>query len=315
MRYKGVLLGFFLALLVLPSIAVAESHEDKEYKVIKGDTLWGISGKELNDSFLWPKIWKENPGITNPDKVYPGQTIKIPLYLLQKEKREEPAVVQKAPEMAPPAVVTQVTETPAPKQPEPAPLKPLVGRNALIASGYIADSVKGIGRVDGSPSDRSLFGNNDIIYIKTELPVSIGDKFYILRVGPLVTHPVTGKAAGYLVETRGIAEVIKFENGATKARISEMFDDIQVNDLLEAYYQLPPALAPAVPRKPDINGTVLTSRSLRLVSGNLDIVYIDKGSLDGIETGDVLQTLRIGSHKVPNSIIQIISTNAVVKAE
>ena len=62
-------------------------QEIKDYKVKGGDTLWDISNKELQDPFLWPKIWKENPGIVNPDRIYPDQSIKIPLYLLQKEQK------------------------------------------------------------------------------------------------------------------------------------------------------------------------------------------------------------------------------------
>jgi LysM repeat protein len=78
-----------VAFLLLPLITFAETQEMKEYKVIKGDTLWDITKKELNDPFLWSKVWKENPRIANPDLIYPGQMIKIPLYLVQEEKREE----------------------------------------------------------------------------------------------------------------------------------------------------------------------------------------------------------------------------------
>jgi hypothetical protein len=79
----------FIVFLLLPLITFAETQEIKEYKVIKGDTLWDITKKELNDPFLWSKVWKENPRIANPDLIYPDQMIKIPLYLIQEEKREE----------------------------------------------------------------------------------------------------------------------------------------------------------------------------------------------------------------------------------
>jgi LysM domain len=83
--------------LLIPLIAFAQTQEMKEHKVIKGDTLWGISKAELNDPFLWPKVWKENPGIENPNLIYPDQTIRIPLYLIQKEKRLEDASMKSAP--------------------------------------------------------------------------------------------------------------------------------------------------------------------------------------------------------------------------
>ena len=40
---------------------------------------------------------------------------------------------------------------------------------------------------------------------------------------------------------------------------------------------------------------------------NYDIVYIDKGQADGLQQGDILRTLAVGDHKVPNGTIQIIS--------
>ncbi|MBM4129231.1 MAG: LysM peptidoglycan-binding domain-containing protein, partial [Nitrospira sp.] len=74
-----------LPFLLMPSLLSSQTQEYKEYTVKKGDTLWDITRNELNDSFLWPKVWKENPEIINPDRIYPNQKIKIPLYLIQKE--------------------------------------------------------------------------------------------------------------------------------------------------------------------------------------------------------------------------------------
>ena len=63
--------------LLLPSFITAQTQEYKDYTIEKGDTLWDISRKELSDSFLWPKVWKENPEIKNPDRIYPKQKIKL----------------------------------------------------------------------------------------------------------------------------------------------------------------------------------------------------------------------------------------------
>lgn len=89
MSKNGIVRHALIVFLLLPLITFAEAKEIKEYKVIKGDTLWDITKAELNDPFLWPKVWGENPGIVNPDLIYPDQIIRIPLYLIQQEKREE----------------------------------------------------------------------------------------------------------------------------------------------------------------------------------------------------------------------------------
>ncbi|MHB8881419.1 MAG: LysM peptidoglycan-binding domain-containing protein [Thermodesulfovibrionales bacterium] len=298
---------FILVLLLLPVAAFSQSQEVKEYTVIKGDTLWGISGKELNDNFLWPKVWKENPEITNPDRLYPGQIVRIPLYLLQKEQPEAISAPAEQKQEAPAAETVRAVTVVQPKGPEPVVLKPLVVRSLLVASGYIAENVKGIGMVDGSPTERRLFGSNDIIYIKTNSPARIGERFYIIRPGIQVKHPVTNKPMGSVIEIRGVAEVFQFEYGSTKARIIEMFDDIEIGDLLDTYYEIHPPLTTGAHRKPNISGMVVAAREMRLVNGSFNVVYIDKGQRDGIEVGDVLQTVRLGEHRVPNSTIQVIN--------
>ena len=157
-----------LAFMVIAFSFLTSSGQDmeyKEYKVLKGDTLWDISSKEIKDPFLWPKIWKENPDVKNPDRIFPSQMIKIPLRLIQKEQEEE-AATEKA---------SAVTETPKAEPKKEEQLKPaetkiepvkknyLADENLILSSGYITDyiakEIKSVGKVTGSPSGKTLFGN------------------------------------------------------------------------------------------------------------------------------------------------------------
>ena len=88
-----------------------------------------------------------------------------------------------------------------------------------------------------SPTDRTLFGKGDYVYIKTKSPVTIGEKFYIINVVEKVKHPESGKTLGYLIEITGIAEVVE-NNDDQKVFISDSFDDISTGALLDTYNEI-----------------------------------------------------------------------------
>ncbi|MBW4963126.1 peptidoglycan-binding protein LysM [Sulfitobacter sp. CW3] len=49
------------------------------HTVEKGDTLWGISAKTLGNGARYEEIFEANrPMLTHPDKIYPGQMLRIP---------------------------------------------------------------------------------------------------------------------------------------------------------------------------------------------------------------------------------------------
>ncbi len=300
--------------ICISDLSRSYAEEYKDYTVKKGDTLWGISSKEISDPFLWPKVWKENPGVKNPDLIYPGQTIKIPLKLMQKEVAPAP---QPQPQTEEPVKVEhKIVPQPEPKKEKPeektaVPITPvekkyLVDKDAFISGGFIADSVAHVGKIIGAPSERSAFGEGDYVYVTTLKPVNVNERFYIIRSLGVVKHPSTGARLGYLIDVIGIAQIVGEESGEIKAKIVSSYDGIFVGDLLNDFSEPDIPYLVEKPRTPDVSGVIVAAKKRRTLNGMLNFVYIDKGKRDGLEAGDVLKILSRNQYTVPNGSVQII---------
>jgi nucleoid-associated protein YgaU len=62
------------------STATATSSTGRTYTVKPGDTLSKIAKAELGDASKYPAIFEANRGVlSDPDKIQPGQVLKIPV--------------------------------------------------------------------------------------------------------------------------------------------------------------------------------------------------------------------------------------------
>ncbi|MEL6998967.1 MAG: peptidoglycan-binding protein LysM [Pseudomonadota bacterium] len=62
------------------SVAAPDEKEPVFHTVEKGDTLWAISSKHLGNGAHYEKIFEANkPMLSHPDKIYPGQVLRIPV--------------------------------------------------------------------------------------------------------------------------------------------------------------------------------------------------------------------------------------------
>jgi hypothetical protein len=297
--------------------AGAGDFEYKEYKVQRGDTLWDIAQQELEDPFNWPIVWRENPQIQNPDRIYPGQIIRIPLSLLKQpemvpEVRPEP--VAKAEEPAPPP------PPPVEVGPVATPLEVKTDITEITAidirrSGYISMELPRDGEIVDAPTNRELLGTQDEMYIKRIVekkevpePFHVGEKFYIIRNGGKVNHPQTGKFMGYLIRILGIAEVERVGEEDVTARVTTFYDQIERGDLLDDYYDVQPLFLTGEPRKPEVEGYVVATTNMRFLNSNVDVAHIDRGAKDGLQPGDVVATLWEDSLDRGNGVLRVIST-------
>lgn len=308
MRKKLNVLIIIFLILFAAQAATGLDLEYKDYIVKKGDTLWDISKAELGDWYLWPNIWKENPEITNPDLIYPDQLIRIPVHLLQRQVQlpapaEDEFAYDRDTGDTSDIAREETMEIPEPEiEPvEPEVVEPerkdyLVDRQVLMLAGYISPDIPDVGKISSTPTNRSLIGKLDYVYIETQAEEPVGKKYYSFRSAGRVTHP-DGTDMGYLIEITGVIKVVGSEAGHIKAVVEESFKDVNVGDPLHEYFDVEPPLRTKSPRTPDIHGVIVTTKDLRTINAEMDIVYIDRGAADGIQAGD---RLFITSGEPPN---------------
>lgn len=300
----AVLLASLIILAIYLPILKAETYELKEYTVQKGDTLWDISGKEYKDSFQWPLIWKENPKIENPDLIYPGQVLKIPANLLQKEVSPAPIGNAPAPEtaIAPTAPLENAPAPPAGTEIAPQPTDYVFSKEEMISCGFITDKVPEVGKIDSPVGYRELIATDDEVYLKLEKEVNPGDKFLAVTASK-IDHPVTKKPLGYLVEPLGIVEVKEVKEDYIRGRVLRVYARMAAGNILIDFVEPESPLVLEAGARPEVEGYIVSLRDTRTIAGMIEFVYLDKGRSENLDVGDLVQSIK---GRDPNAVIQII---------
>ena len=288
--------------------AYAEYPEPEKYLVMKLDNLWDISDRKLEDPFLWPRLWNVNSHIENPNLIYPGTWLIIP-------SREE-LLALPAPRMASKNMSLSMLKPkslkPLPKLvfefPDESINKYIIGERDFLKSGWIAPEFPGIGKLLFSEKGSVLIDKGDIVYLETSGSSEIGNRYFTIKSVKEVKHPVTEKKMGEQIAVSGILEIIGSDDDVIKARVLTTFDDISVGDGLLPYKKITPPMVIDNPRTPDITGFIIESRINAVLSARGDIIFLDKGSDNGVEVGDVFQAISDDPVRRPVGKLQIIKT-------
>ena len=280
---------------LLPVLAFASQTDDTaqirsdapdQYTVVKGDTLWDISGKFFKDPWKWPHIWGMNKEtIKNPHWIYPGQaifldrehgTLSIGRRLGEGENADN-NLVRLSPEVIYEKGRQDAIQSIASKVIEPFLSEPLVISN---------ESLAGSPRLVGVPDERVIVGSGDVVYA-TGLPENQGKAWQVFRPGKVFTDPDTNEVLGREAVYLGSIEISKFDHVSTGV-VTDAKQEINVGDLLVA----PSAPTPLtyLPRAPEtkINATVISIYGGVTQAGQDSIITLNKGARDGLQNGNVL---------------------------
>lgn len=312
-RTSSSCLGCFgLIVLCLPLAAWAADPQPaptaspgENYVVKKGDTLWGIAKGLLNDPVLWPQIWERNPFITDPNRIYPGDTLALPgqevappapapvaVTPLPEPPKEAPKAVQAAPPPPAPAPPPRVVQIEIPSVP-PASRQAIACSPVVVAEGT-AD-ISGIGSILTSEDDRLLVGQEDTISIGLDAGsrASVGDRLAVVRPGIRVVDPHAKRSLGRILYTLGVIEVTGARDRVLRGRVIYGCDPINPGDRIAPFVQSPfPEDKRARPTTQSIEGEILESATQSELLGQQHLVFLDLGSRQGIDPGDVFAVYR-----------------------
>lgn len=173
-----------------------------------------------------------------------------------------------------------------------------------FAAGAIQQAIPQDGIVNLITGDNQTVGNrmrlgqNDVFYLKLNEPgdAKLGDFYTIFKRTRKVFHPVTGEYMGYLVNRLAVVQIVQVGEELTAARAVHAYSPVSPGDPVVKFSLPPQPDLTSTSASDDITGMVVELQSdvaLTLVAQR-NIVYLDKGSEDGIRTGDYMNLVRYG---------------------
>lgn len=284
------LLGLVTALLFAVSlhaepIALAPDHPER-YVVVKGDTLWDISGRFLQQPWLWPEVWYVNPQIENPHLIYPGDVISLVYVDGRPQLRLErgQATVKLSPTAREERLDQAIHTIPidAIRQFLTHPL--VVDEDELDTAPYLLTAA----------DEHVVAGAGDRIYVRGVANEAARD-FSLYRTGGQYQDPDSGEILGYKAQYIGDARLNAFADVSTmtlvrtnrEARAGDRLQPVSEDEIHTHFTPHAPAQ--------EIEGRIIDVVDGVSQIGQYQVVAINRGSREGIEVGHVLAVYQAGA--------------------
>lgn len=282
--------------LALAAPATLAPNAPDTYTVKRGDTLWGISGRFLQQPWRWPEVWRVNRDqIRNPHLIYPGQVIVLdrsgPYLSIGRhigDGKLSPKVYSESLDSAIPSI-------------------PMADIEAFLTRPLVfqEEDIGEAGTVIATENQRVISGSGDAIFA-TSLP-SDDDAWQIVRKAKPIIDPVTQETLAWEAQYLGLARLLEkggppvasdneykehgLEVPATLQIISAE-EEIGAGDRLLRNED--PRVLTYMPHAPtsDIDGRLVALHKGVHETGRHHVVTLNVGANDGVEVGHVLALYR-----------------------
>lgn len=284
-----------LALLLLASAGIVQAQVQlkdgypQRYTVVRGDTLWDISGKFLREPWKWPEIWRANPQVANPNLIYPGDSL-----TLQYIDGQPRLVLDRGANRGTIKLSPHVRSTPVA---DAIPSIPLEAINAFLLGNRIVDKAEDFQKAPyilAGDAERVISGAGDRIYARGQFDPAHA-VYGIFRQGKAYTDSKTKELLGINADNIGSGEIVATDGDVATIELLRTNEEVRIADRLFPGEEraINSSFMPSAPER-EVDGLIIdVPRGVNQI-GVLDVVTLNKGRRDGLTEGNVLAIFKTG---------------------
>jgi hypothetical protein len=251
--------------------------------VRKGDTLWDLCDTYYQNPWGWPKVWSYNPQVVNPHWIYPGDQLRL------RDPNGGSGVVA--------AQQTGARGGPAGRRGSGQAVAP--SSVFLREQGFLGDPKRDVwGELVGAVEDQMLLSDGNHVYLMMRPGVTLSPGQTLTVFNSVRTPedvPNARTPPGEIVAVKGTVKIDQF-NTKTRVARGKLVESL---DVIERGYKVGPVgrqfdVVAARAATKNVEAHVLTSFYPHELLGQNQLIFLDRGSDDGLAIGTRMFVLRKG---------------------
>jgi hypothetical protein len=267
--------------------------------VVRGDTLWDLSGKFLQQPWCWPTVWGMNRAdIANPHWIYPGQVIwfdraagRLRLGESDSGNGSGAAMPALGAERLSPGIRSQAMGSAAIASIPADAIEPFLSQPLIIEN----DELNNAPRIVATEDGHVFIGHGDKAYVRGNLGGVTA--FQVYRPGRALKDPVSGQVIAheaYYLGTVSLVQAAAAGSDVHTVQVTSTREEMGQGDQLRPVAPLP--AQNYVPHAPvaAVAAQVVAVHGGVSYAGRHQIVSINRGKLDGLDIGAVLRLYHAG---------------------
>ncbi|MGZ3235909.1 MAG: LysM peptidoglycan-binding domain-containing protein [Burkholderiaceae bacterium] len=270
------------------------------HTVVRGDTLWDISGKFLQNPWCWPEVWGLNKEqIKNPHWIYPKQIVYFDratgrLRLgnatgdaVPSKIEESSDTIHLSPRMRIEGLGQEAIPAIASKDIEQFLSQPLV---------IDQDELKNTPRIVQADEGHVYLGKNEKAYVIGNL--NGGTSFQVFHPGKALIDPATKKLLAYEAVYLGTVKVQREAKSPNEAHVVTVISSKEEMGVGDRLLPVPPTpILNYVPHPPEsqVDARIVSIYGGVTQAGQHQVVSINRGKNQGLDIGTTLDLTHFGN--------------------